>query len=72
MRQELTIEKIKSLAYLPNVQTVAVENFLATVKNNPHRVAAVENLKHDAQLYGWNEATVRAIHVGIDIVFGRA
>jgi len=64
MRQ-LSNEEIEKLATRVGVRRIAVENFLATMGTD--KFAAMSNLRLDAGLYHWNNATVRAIADGIRI-----
>ena len=62
MRQ-LTIPEINKLASRKNVKKIAVENFLMTMGDSP--LAASINMGYDADLYRWNNETVKAIKDGI-------
>ena len=63
--KKLPIEKITELAARKNVKKIAVENFLASVDGQPYD-NAMGNLEIDAQAYGWNAATQKAIRDGIE------
>lgn len=65
---------IARLIVRPDVRAVAIENFLfssMTWSRASHADLATRydwdlaNLAHDARLYRWNEATVRAIRDGL-------
>lgn len=65
--RKLTIKEIKKLASRKGVNRIAVENFLATLTNNPDLETAIRNLEKDAVLYNWNYATRKAILDGIKL-----
>lgn len=74
MAKHLTKEQLEKLASRKNVRRVAVENFLSSLPLDEHgpygaRGNAEANLSSDAQAYGWNSATVRAIRDGINQIF---
>lgn len=62
-------DSILALSKRPGVRPSAVINFLSTLRGN--KVDAVQNLKLDARLYRWNDATVEAIKEGIEEHFKR-
>jgi hypothetical protein len=76
MAKHLTNEQLEKLASRKNVKRIAVENFLSSLQldgRGPYgdRGNAEANLSSDAQAYGWNSATVRAIRDGINMIFSR-
>lgn len=64
--RKLTLEEVEAFASRRGVKRVAVENFLISVTACGSRRNAIGNVSLDAGLYGWNAATQRAIHDGID------
>lgn len=74
MANLLSQEQLEKLASRKNVRRTAVENFLSSLPLDgrmPYgdRGNAEANLSSDAQAYGWNSATVRAIRDGINQIF---
>lgn len=67
MLKPLTPAQISALASRPKAKRLAVENFLMTVDVHPDLQSARANLDADAELYGWNAATVASIAMGIDL-----
>ena len=63
--RRLTEEEIECLASRPGVKRIAVENFHSTLYLPAGFRGNVENAEADAQSYGWNGVTFRAIMVGI-------
>ena len=63
--RELTILEISKFANRKGVRKIAIENFLMTMGNNP--LAASINMGYDADLYKWNNATIKAIKDGIQL-----
>lgn len=64
-----TWEEIEALLRkYPDARKIVVENFLSTVANNEVKFYALENLRRDALMYGWNAQTVLAIREGIEKV----
>ena len=61
----LTSERINELANGEGVKTIAVQNFLWSLNENAPMREALENLTYDTMLYGWNDATLEAISVGV-------
>jgi len=70
----LSPARIEELATAPGVNTIAVENFLGTVRlgrigGSERHDDALANLTMDAKLYKWNDATVWAIRKGLADAF---
>lgn len=68
----LTYGRLAELASGPGVRRIAVENFLGSISGSgmaewEHLV----NLAADARVYGWNAATVKAIRVGLALIYRR-
>jgi hypothetical protein len=61
---------IESLASLPGVKRIAVENFLGSLSPDESLSDALKNLCLDARSYKWNAATVKAITQGIEEILG--
>jgi ABC-type lipoprotein release transport system permease subunit len=69
----MEIEDIKriisqALEKYPKAKRIAVENFLATSRYYDYTTQLM-NLKLDAKLYGWNADTVKAIRLGLKLMF---
>jgi hypothetical protein len=60
----LTTNRIEELAARPEVQAVAVENFLASLDGLTYQ-EAVANCEQDARSYRWNHATSGTIREGL-------
>ena len=74
MPRELTNKEIEALASAPKVRRIAVENALGTMGTSLTQWEQEGNLRMDADMYGWNAPTVRAIRKGIALAYkpGRA
>ncbi len=62
----LTSQQIEEFASRKGAKRIAVENFLCSLFDSDEREALM-NLHADARSYGWNAATIRAIHDGIKL-----
>lgn len=60
----LSPARIQTIAASADVDHVAVENFLSTIGGQTTE-EALQNLRRDAESYGWSKATARAIRLGI-------
>jgi hypothetical protein len=60
----LPFDRIESLASMPGVHRLSVENFLATL-DGLTQAEALANLEQDVRANGWNTQTGRAIQQGI-------
>ena len=63
--RELHVDEIVKLAQQPRVKQVAVQNFLMSMGDNHDW--AIQNLRLDSKLYGWNHETYNAILDGIKL-----
>jgi ABC-type lipoprotein release transport system permease subunit len=69
----MEIEDIKriisqALEKYPKAKRIAVENFLATSVNYDYTTQLM-NLQLDAKLYKWNSDTIKAIRLGLKLMF---
>lgn len=67
--RELTRTEIERYASAKGVKRIAVENFLSSLDPGSGSMGNTMNMHMDAQMYKWNEATVRAIEAGIRAAF---
>ena len=70
MATRLSASVIDSLASRPGVRRIAVENFLGSAPANLTRAESAANMRYDARLYRWNEATQEAILTGLQQMYG--
>jgi hypothetical protein len=66
---EQALEKVPN-SKRPRVQREAVFNFLTSAGANPDRYSAIQNMFRDKRLYGWNQETLIAIAIGIEMAAG--
>ena len=62
----LTSSQITSLASMPDVKRLAVENFLFSM---PKDLTYQEQKLNDVRAYKWNRATAKAIYQGIALAY---
>lgn len=66
--RNLDCNEIEALLHkYPNAKKIAVETFLSTTKNCEAIYYALECLRKDSLLYGWNQQTIQAIRDGIKL-----
>jgi len=63
--KQLTNDEIAKYAERPGVRKIAVENFLSTLGQAGNMRNEFLNMRADAKVYRWNDATLGAIEDGI-------
>ena len=65
----LTSSQITSLASMPDVKRLAVENFLFSMPKDLTYQEQKLNAVNDVRAYKWNRATAKAIYQGIALAY---
>ena len=63
--RQLTAAEIEKFTSVKGVKKIAVENFLSTLDPDIGEMGNNMNAQMDAQMYKWNDITLRSIQAGI-------